>query len=120
MKNIERPEVQGVIISIMLRQNGNYSGMEQFKKLGFKTEHNFVGDFYSYIFSDLKKWFNSEYIEPHHWEQWELEALSHINKNLTTITKDSNACQFMNFPSIKEGESINIDEELERNGLKRE
>ena len=119
MKNIEKPEVQGVILSIMLGKLTTYNGIKALIKLGFHTEIVMEGDFYSYLFSDLKKWFNSEYVEPHHWEQWELEALSHINKNLTTITKDSNACQFMNFPSMKEKEIINIDEELERNGMHR-
>ena len=104
---------------MMLKQIDRYRGIQELKKLGFKTRYSLSGNFYSYLFSDLKKWFNSEYVEPHKWEQWELEALSHINKNLTTITKDSNACQFMNFPSMKEKEIINIDEELERNGMHR-
>ena len=66
MKNIERLEVQGVILSIMLGKLTTYNGIKGLIKLGFHTEIVMEGDFYSYLFSDLKKWFNSEYVEPHH------------------------------------------------------
>ena len=109
MKNIERPEVQLPFIKLI--SDAEYTSYDFYKdlpSLGMpKSKEKVI------------EWLNSEYVGPHHWEQWELEALSHINKNLTTITKDSNACQFMNFPSMKEKEIINIDEELERNGMHR-
>ena len=95
MKNIERPEVQENISSL-IRCFQQGEAEEFYDKL--------IGLGMPNVYSERIDWFNSEYVEPHHWEQWELEALSHINKNLTTITKDSNACQFMNFPSMKEKE----------------
>ena len=139
MKNIERQEVQGMVISMMLKQIDRYRGIQELKKLGFKTRYSLSGNFYSHLFSDLKKWFNSEYVEPHHWEQGELWGLQHINKKYTRIrrehimdddadiwfmNKDSDGklygyTQDVDFPSIKEGETYLIDEELERNGMHR-
>jgi hypothetical protein len=132
MKNIERKEVQGVAISMMLGKIKPYDGLKEFEKLGFKTKvYSFSGDLYPYMYSELMTWFNSEYVEPHRWEPWELEAMKHINKCFDEIVRQNGNAwihksknndfhlNLIDFPSLKFGETINIDEELERNGLHR-
>jgi hypothetical protein len=121
MKNIERPEVQTYLIKF-LTQTGY--GETCFKEALFMYGM-------PYDKHKRKAWLMSEYVEPHKWEPWELEALKHIDKKYTSIEyvegyvcvtefgRDEKNLSIINFPSIKEGDLIYIDEELERNGIHR-
>lgn len=122
MKNIERPEVQLPFIKLISdAEYTSYDFYEDLTSLGMpKSKEKVI------------EWLNSEYVEPHKWEPWELEAMKHIDKKYTSIEyvegyvcvtefgRDEKNLSLINFPSIKEGDLIYIDEELERNGMKRE
>lgn len=79
---------------------------------------------------EILDWFNKEYKEPHKWKQWELEVLKHTNKTYKIISyfkdgevllrKDQgNLILRISFDTLQEGDSFNIDKELERNGMSR-
>jgi hypothetical protein len=123
MKNIERPEIQELISRYL--EEHDFSLYEKLAELGMPN----------YCDSRLD-WFNQEYVEPHHWELWELEAMRNIPKRIVYLERrhdtalpralqkddcytDHGVCTQINFPSLK-NEKIDIDEELERNGMKRE
>ena len=124
MKNIERPEVREFISSILYCI---YS--YENKKM---TELGFHGNRDRENISD---WLNSKYVEPHKWEPWELEAMRNIPKRIVYLERrhdtslpralqkedcysDHGICTQINFPSLK-NEKIDIDAELERNGMHR-
>lgn len=121
MKNIERPEVQLPFIKLISdAEYTSYDFHEDLTSLGMpKSKEKVI------------EWLNSEYVEPHKWEPWELEAMKHIDKKYTSIEyvegcvcvtefgRDEKNLSLINFPSIKEGDLIYIDEELERNGMHR-
>jgi len=122
MKNIERPEVQLPFIKLISdAEYTSYDFYEDLPSLGMpKSKEKVI------------EWLNSEYVEPHKWEPWELEAMKHIDKMISKIHKYVNGYDFQSndsrmcvvnlidlFPSMKVGEEINIDEELERNGMQR-
>ena len=124
MKNIERPEIQELISRYL--EEHDFSLYEKLAELGMPN----------YCDSRLD-WFNQEYVEPHKWEPWELEVLKHISKVYSAVKKyDENGLKqiefngasqsihlqvnwLIDFPSMKEGEEIDIDAELERNGMHR-
>lgn len=122
MKNSERPEVQTYLIKF-LTQTGY--GETCFKEALFMYGM-------PYNKHKRKAWLMSEYVEPHKWEPWELEAMKHIDKMISKIHKYVNGYDFQSndsrmcvvnlidlFPSMEVGEEINIDEELERYGMHR-
>jgi hypothetical protein len=80
----------------------------------------------------LKEWLLSKKVEPHHWEPWELEAMVHTSKTYFVLKRVNNKCELsaddyeynhvpsdINYPSIKDGEIIYIDAELERYDMHR-
>ena len=123
MKNIERPEV------IKRFAYNIYNGyltldLEQF---GFPNTSSSE--------DEILQWLNAEYVEPHKWEPWELEAMRNIPKRIVYLERrkdnklpralqkedcysDHGICTQINFPSLK-NEKIDIDAELERNGMHR-
>ena len=124
MKNIERPEFQAVLADAYCYNTeceNCYLGSK--KCLGNSNSARKL----------LIDWFNAEYKEPHHLESWELEILKHIDKKYKTISKSSNDpfvwvsyddgglsyVLSVDLLSLKKDEEINIDEELERNGMHR-
>ncbi len=120
MKNIERPEVLSICDWQEL-----YSMMHKEKYKGKKDSDCFH-------FNDTINWLNEEYVEPHKWEQWELEAMKNVDKSFMFMNKqitgyvyfyeDKNSIPKytpINFVNLKIGETINIDSELERNGMHR-
>ena len=124
MKNIERPEVQKSIA---------FDVATCFANTGESLIAHAMNNKESRILpSKVFKWLNSEYTEPHKWEPWELEAMRNIKNTYKYMTrtehsgialsKEGNNEIFylqLNFPSIKLHETIDIDAELERNGMKR-
>jgi len=137
MKNIERPEVISLISKVITSHNCNeYECI----KCPLFDIHKSICARKSY---KAMKWLNSEYVEPHHWEQWELEFLKHTNKKYLWVAISGNSYVWLytdkphksvstdnyigqsytdtqtKFDTLKQDEVINIDEELERNGMHR-
>ena len=75
MKNIERPEVQLPFIKLISdAEYTSYDFYEDLTSLGMpKSKEKVI------------EWLNSEYVGPHKWEPWELEAMKHIDKKYTSI-----------------------------------
>ena len=124
MKNIERPEVNDVFFELLIGVGDRNRAILELKKLGLKE--GIVSNY------DLWKWLEEE-CEPHKWEPWELEAMAHTGKTYFVLKRVNGKCELsaddyeynhvpsdINYPTIKDGEQINIDAELERNGMKRE
>ena len=124
MKNIERPEVILPMFKFLTDKSyGTAYLLEDLYKLGMPDDIYKRAD-----------WLDSEYVEPHKWEPWELEVLRHIPKRylyiakkyenvLPRLLKDEEKYSSMSdtlkleMKSIHSEEVINIDEELERNGM---
>ena len=77
-------------------------------------------------------WWGDIKPEPHHWEPWELEAMKKVDKSFILMSKQITGYVYfsknensipkyipINFVNLKIGETVNIDEELERNGMHR-
>lgn len=133
MKNIERPEVLLPIFKFLTEPSyGIAMLLHDLYKLGMPD------DIYK-----RRDWLYSEYVEPHHWEPWELEFLKHTNKKYLWVAISGNGYVWLytdkphksvstenyigqsytdtqtKFDTLKQGEIIPIDEELERNGMHR-
>ena len=128
MKNIERPEANEVFFELLIGVKDRNRAILELKKLGLKSQEGIVSNY------DLWKWLEEEY-EPHKWEPWELEAMRNIPKRIVYLERrhdtslpralqkddcyaDHGICTQINFPSLK-NEKIDIDAELERNGMHR-
>ena len=127
MKNIERPEVQKSIA---------FDVATCFANTGESLIAHAMDNKESRVLpSKVLQWLNSEYTEPHKWEPWELEAMRNIPKRIVYLERrhdtslpralqkedcysDHGICTQINFPSLK-NEKIDIDAELERNGMHR-
>lgn len=126
MKNIERPEVQEKIALNL----GNYGTCAL---CPFTVDEKICRDHKEWPCSKtIYDWFQQEYDESHHWEPWELEAMRNIKDVYKYIKRDEYygialskegntgiLYPQLNFPSIKINETIDIDAELERNGMHR-
>lgn len=122
MKNIERQEVILSMLKFLTDKSyGTSMLLYDLYKFGMPE------DMYK-----RRAWLYSEYVEPHKWTKNELENMMHIDKMISKIHKYVNGYDFQSndsrmcvvnlidlFPSMKVGEEINIDEELERNGMNR-
>jgi hypothetical protein len=135
MKNIDNDDVQNTILSIL---DGHGCGLCPMRICGDKSDYEHCDEKYSTCRQALYEWFQKEYIEPkepHNWEPWELEAMRNIPKRIVYLERrhdtslpralqkddcyaDHGICTQINFPSLK-NEKINIDAELERNGMHR-
>ena len=129
MKNIERTEVQKKIASTL----GDCGTCHL---CPFTVDEKICRDHKEWPCSKtIYEWFQQEYFEPHHWEPWELEAMRNIPKRIVYLERrhdellpralqkedcysDHGICTQINFPSLK-NEKIDIDAELERNGMHR-
>ena len=124
MKNIERPEVQERIASAL----GDYGTCDL---CPFTVDEKICRDHKEWPCSKtIYEWFQQEYFEPHHWEPWELEVMKRFPKYITGLyNSDTETIVLVNgektnfitvdFPSLKLHETIDIDAELERNGMHR-
>ena len=124
MKNIERPEVQKLLSAYVGKTTCPYTDCNlcPFNKVIGESICNCTPN-------EVLEWFNSEYVEPHKWEQWELEAMKHISNQVKSISYKLgffyyhgdrlSERAYITFSSMKDGENIYIDEELERNGMHR-
>jgi len=128
MKNIERPEVIRAFAKFF-RDNdicsydfSNENDCDKCALLPICDEE--------ITYEKLFQWLNSEYIEPHHWELWELEVMKRFPKYITGLYHSDTETIVLvkgektnfitvDFPSLKLHEAIEVDAELERNGMHR-
>ncbi|MCH4182961.1 MAG: hypothetical protein LKF48_07385 [Prevotella sp.] len=129
MKNIENSETQFKLARMFCSYGScNECPLKNKCRGAYKVENeNFIQE----STKMLMDWFNADYKEPHKWEHWELESMMHMRKCYKKIHRFDNDFCILNdkelllrvseisFPSMKDCELIEIDEELERNGLHR-
>lgn len=124
MKNIERTEVQKKIASTL----GDCGTCHL---CPFTSDKKICKEHKDWSCSKtIYEWFQQEYIEPHKWEPWELEVMKRFPKYITGLyNSDTETIVLVkgektnfitvDFPSLKLHEAIEVDAELERNGMHR-
>lgn len=127
MKNIERGSLQHKFARFIVENYCEDGNCEDCPLLKYKYECKCTPRFTSK--KQIKNWLGEEYVEHHHWLDWELEVLKHIDKEYDYIQGSSYGAIIsglglrkvldIRFDTLVYGEYINIDEELARYGMSR-